>query len=407
MSRGEAAITGLGLVTAVGTGVAAAWDGLCAGRSTADHHPELAGIDVDFACSADDLDPEGRLGGRLARRLDRMTQMALVAAREAVRDAGHDPDAWEGARVGVVMGCATSGTHTWEAAMDRMREGGARRVPPLAMTQFLPNMVTAEVCIDLHAGGPSFAVASACASGASAVHLARELLLSGAADIMISGGTAAELTPFTVTCFDRLGVLARRADKPRTASRPFERDRSGFVMGEGAGVLVLERAADARARGARPHAMVVGCGVTGDAHHPTAPPLDGRGAERALRLALAEAGAVPGDVGHVNAHGTGTRLNDAVEARVLNAVLPPGVPVTSVKGAIGHTLGAAGAVEAVSAALSLRDGLIPPTANFDRPDPEVDLDVVADAPRRTPAGLALSNSFGFGGHNVVLALAPA
>ncbi|TDD98139.1 beta-ketoacyl-[acyl-carrier-protein] synthase family protein [Actinomadura rubrisoli] len=407
MSRRDVAITGLGLITPAGTGVAAAWTGLCDGRPTADHHGDLTGLDVDYACAVEDLEPETRLGRRLARRLDRICQLALIAAQEAVRDSGHDPATWDGSRVGVVLGCAATGVHTWETAMERMCEGGPRKVSPVAITQYLPNMAAAEVSIALGAGGPSFTVASACASGASAVHLARELLLSGAADIMISGGSAAELTPLTVTCFDRLGALARRPDKPQTAARPFEADRNGFVMGEGASVLVLERAADARAREARSHATLVGCGVTDDCYHPTAPQPDGRGAERAVRLALADAGAGPSDVGHVNAHGTGTRLNDAVEARVLETVLPAGVPVTSIKGTIGHTLGAAGAVEAAAAALSLREGLIPPTANLDRQDPEIALDVVAGAPRRTPDGLVLSNSFGFGGHNVVLALAPA
>ncbi|WP_197093540.1 beta-ketoacyl-[acyl-carrier-protein] synthase family protein [Nonomuraea sp. SBT364] len=403
--RADVAITGIGLLTPAGLGTEATWKGLCAGLPTASAHPALAGLEVDFACALPGFDAAAALGGPLSRRMDRFAQLAMASAVEAVRDSGLDPASWEGSRVGVIVGTSIGGMPSWEEAQRRLLEGGPRRVPPLAMTRVLPNMAAGEIAIALGAGGPCFAVGAACASGAMALHLARELLRSDAADIMIAGGATADISPLVISSFDRLGALSRRRDDPAAASRPFDLGRDGFVMAEGAGMLVLERLRDTRARARRPYALLAGCAATDDARHPTAPDPAGAGAERALRLALSDAGAVPADVGHVNAHGTGTVLNDAAESRVISRVLPHGVPVTSLKGTMGHLIAGAGAVEAACAALSLREGLIPPTANHDVRDPGIDVDVVAGAPRPVGTGIALSNSFGFGGHNVVLALA--
>ncbi|MGW0481287.1 beta-ketoacyl-[acyl-carrier-protein] synthase family protein [Nonomuraea sp. NPDC003214] len=404
--RPDVAITGIGMLTPAGLGTAATWKGLCDGRPTARPHPALTGLAVDFACWIPGFDAAATLGGPVSRRMDRFAQMAMAAAIEAVADAGLDTATWEGSRVGVIVGTSIGGMPSWEEAQRRMLEGGPRKVPPLAMTRVLPNMAAGEIAIALGAGGPCLAVAAACASGAMALHLARELLRSDAADVIIAGGATCDISPLVISGFDRLGALSRRREDPAGASRPFEAARDGFVMAEGAGMLVLERLGDTRARAGRPYAVLAGCAATDDAHHPTAPDPGGAGAERAVRLALSDAGAGPGDVGHVNAHGTGTVLNDAAESRVIRRVLPHGVPVTSLKGTLGHLIAGAGAVEAACAALSLREGLIPPTANLDVQDPEIDLDVVTGSPRPLGTGLALSNSFGFGGHNVVLALAP-
>ncbi|MFG2004303.1 beta-ketoacyl-[acyl-carrier-protein] synthase family protein [Spirillospora sp. NPDC048911] len=405
MPAPDVVITGLGLVTAAGIGTAATWQGVCAGRSPAVRQPQLDGLGVDFACHVPQFDADAILGKRLARTLDRGHQFALTAAMEAVADAGLDPRGWDGTRVGVVLGSAIGGIASLEDAHGRLLRQGPRAVPPLTMPKVLNSMVAGQVARVLEARGPSLASSAACASGSAALHLARDLLRAGSADIMICGGVDASLTPLVVAAFDRLGALSRRRDDPAAASRPFDADRDGFVMGEGAGVLVLERAAGARARGRTPYAGLAGCGSTNDCHHPTAPDPEGRGAEAAIRLALADAGADLADVDHINAHGTGTRLNDAVEAQHMHRLMPAGVPVTANKGVLGHTLAASGAIEAALTALTLREGMIPPVANLDRQDPDIKLDMVTGQARSADIELALSNSFGFGGHNVVLALA--
>lgn len=400
------AITGLGLVTPAGIGVERSWERVHAGLPAADTDPVLAGHPVRISCRVPGFDAEELLGGRAARRFDPFVQFAVVAAREAVADAGLDPLDWDGARVGVVLGCADGGPGTVETQHDVLRGGGPDRVSALLLPMQLPNMLAGQLSIEFGATGPSLVVATACASGSTALGAAADLLRLGRCDVVLTGGSEAMVTPLVMAGFARMGAMSRRNDDPKGASRPFDAGRDGFVAGEGAGLLVLERERDARARGARIRSLILGHGQSADAHHVTAPDPRGRGLEQAIRAALTDAAVGPDEVDHVNAHGTSTQANDLVEAQVLRRVLGPRPVVTSTKGVTGHLFGAAGAVEAVFTALTLEQGLIPPTANLANPDPRIDLDLASVA---TPSGprVALSTSAGFGGQNAALVLAKA
>lgn len=400
----EAAITGLGLVTPAGTGVEANWTRVWEGRPTASADPGLDGIPPHFSCRVPEFDGDALLGARRALHLDRVVQFALVAAGEALADAGLAAATWDAARVGVVLGTASGGAASLEAQHLTLVRDGFKRLSPYLMPMQLPNMLAGQVAMEYGATGPNLVVSTACASGATAIGVARDLLALDRCDIVVAGAAEAMITPLMVAGFARMGALSERTAEPEAASRPFDADRDGFVVGEGAGVLVLERPAHARARGARVRGRVVGYGASADAHHATAPRPDGQGAEAALRAALADAGAAPDDVTHVNAHGTSTRLNDRIEADMLARVLTGGPLVTSTKGVTGHLLGAAGAIEAAYTALALERGVVPPTANLTTQDPALDLALVS-APVPAPVGLALSSSFGFGGQNAVVALA--
>jgi 3-oxoacyl-[acyl-carrier-protein] synthase II len=403
----QVAVTGLGLVTPAGIGVDASWSGVLAGQCLASTDPALADVPVTMSCRVPGFDAEQLLGRKAARRLDRFVQLAVVAAREAIADAGLDPTTWDGARVGVVIGCGMGGAATWEAQHQRLLAHGADKVSPLLIPMLVPNMVAGQLAMEFGALGPNLVTATACASGATAIGVARDLLRSGACDIAITGGTEAGLTPLSIAGFAQMGALSTRNDDPAAASRPFDVDRDGFVAAEAAGVLVMERRPDADARGAVPRATLAGYGASADGHHITAPDPDGAGATRAMRTAIADAGLQPTDIAHVNAHGTSTPLNDVAEARTIRRVIGDHVAVTSTKGVTGHALGAAGAIEAAFTVLSVQHGVIPPTANLDSQDPEVDVDVVAKAPRETSIGAAMSDSFGFGGQNAVLVVTPA
>ena len=400
----HAAVTGMGLVTPGGIGVDASWRAIRDGRPTATRDPSLHGMPVDFTCRIPDFDADALLGRRTAWRLDRYVHLALVAAREAIADAGLDTEEWDGTRVGVVMGNALGGVGTFTAQHNTMLNEGAGKVSALLIPMMGVNMVAGYLAIDSRAHGPNLVTTTACASATTAIGTARDLLRAGRCDIVLAGGAEAGLSRPIVAGFTRMGALSSRVDDPAAASRPFERDRDGFVAAEGAGVLVLERLEHARARGARIRARVSGYGASADAHHATAPDPTGAGVETAIRVALADAGLTASDVDHVNAHGTSTPLNDAVEARVLCRLFADRPAVTSIKGVTGHSLGASGAIEAASAALSISDSVVPPTANLDTPDPELDIDVVRGAPRAMPVAAAISNSFGFGGQNAVLVL---
>lgn len=403
----DTAVTGLGLVTPAGIGAERNWAAIRAARATAAApDPALADLPVRISCRVPGFDAEALLGGRRAHRLDRFVQFALVAAHEAVSDAGLDPGTWDGARVGVVLGNAGGGTQTFESQHQVLLTEKPQRVTPLLLAMYLPNMLAGQVAMEFGARGPNLVVATACASGATAIATARDLLALDRCDIVLTGGSEALVTPLIMAGFARMGALSRRDDDPRGASRPFDADRDGFVAGEGAGLLVLERTADARARGARVRARITGHGSSADAHHITSPHPEGHGLEQAIRRALAETGAAPRDVAHVNAHGTSTPMNDLVEARTLRRVLPDGPHVSSTKGVTGHLLGAAGAVEAAYTVLAVQHGVVPPTANLTTPDPEIDITLTTTETPRT-IGLALSNSMGFGGQNTVLAVSPA
>lgn len=401
------AVTGLGLVTPAGFGTAATWEHLLGGEPTARPDLELTGLNVDFSCAVGPYDATGLLGGRLARRLDRFAQLAVLAAREAVADARLDPVCWDGARVGVVLGVSATSVETHRVEYTRLERGRPDRVSPLMLPRSIPNMAAGEVSLDLGARGPSLVTSTACASGTTALALACDLLRAGTCDVVLAGGTDNPRSPMVATAFDRLGALSRRREDPAGASRPFDAGRDGFVLGEGAGVLVLERLDHARARGVRPRAYLAGHGSSADAYHFTAPHPQGEGLARAIDTALADAGLAPYEIGHVNAHGTGTALNDPAEAAALRRVFRRPPPVTANKSVIGHTMGAAGAIEAALTVLSLQHGLIPPTANLDRMDERIDLDVVTKAPRQVALQAAVSVSCGFGGQNAAVVLTAA
>jgi 3-oxoacyl-[acyl-carrier-protein] synthase II len=337
-------------------------------------------------------------------RLDRFARFALAAAREALAAARLDPASWDGARVGLVVGSAAGGVGTLEAQHTRMLATEHALPSPLVLPMFLPNMAAGALATEFAARGPCLHVSTACASGATALGTALGLLRADACDVVLAGGAEAMITRLCAAGFAKLGALSRR-DDAALASRPFDAERDGFVLGEGAGIFVLERAADAWARGVRPLALLAGYGASADAYHPVAPDPVGRGAESAIHSALMDADASTQDVEHVNAHGTSTPAGDRIEAETLRRVLGDRPSVTSVKGVTGHTLGAAGAIEAAITVLTLTRGVVPPIANLTKPGDGIEVDLVAGAARTQSPRFALSESFGFGGQNAVLAFA--
>ena len=409
-STPDIVVTGIGLITPAGRGVDASWKIVAEGTPTAATDQNLvdAGVPVTISCRVPDFDPDEELGRGASRRLDRFAHLALLAAAEAVDSAGLPREDGEGHvaaeladRVGVVLGCGIGGVHSWEEQHQSFLEKS--RVSPFMIPKMLSNMAAGQIAIDYGIRGPNLTVNTACAAAATALHTARDLLKSGSADVVLAGGVEAGTTALSAAAFAQMGALSKRNDA--TASRPFDRDRDGFVMGEGAGILVLERREDAEARGATPLAVLAGAGGSADAHHQTAPPEDGGGAVLAMRRALEDAGLTPADIDHINAHGTSTPLNDKSEARAIRAVFGSAaddVAVASTKGVTGHLLGAAGGVEAAFSVLAMRDGLVPPTANLENQDDEVELDVVSGSARTSDVRAVMSNSFGFGGQNATL-----
>jgi 3-oxoacyl-[acyl-carrier-protein] synthase II len=359
---------------------------------------------VRFACQVKDFDGADYLGPKEVRRVDRNAQLGFAAAIDAVRDCGDtgaDP-----ARCAVVAGVGIGGLATLEDQEKVLIERGPSRVTPFLVPMMMPNATPAIVAMELGWTGPNICIATACAAGTHAVGEGARLIRDGTADVVLAGGAEAVVVPIAIAAFARMGALSGRHDDPASASRPFDADRDGFVIGEGAAFLVLERFDRAQARGAHIYGEVLGYGRNADAYHITAPSPGGSGATACMQLALDDAGLVPSAIGHVNAHGTSTPLNDASEAEAIIKVFdgsPP--PVTSTKGVTGHLIAAAGAVEAVASILALRDGLAPPTANHERTDPEIALDVISGSPRPL-RGPVLSNSFGFGGHNATLVVGP-
>ena len=397
------AVTGLGLTTPAGLGVETTWQTLCAGKSTAATDPSLTGMPVTFSCRIPDGVLEYAVGRRRAWRMDRFIQMALLTSREAVFDAGLDPATWTGERVGVVLGVGKGGDDNCPEAYEHLAQRRYRSISPTSVPRSAPNMAAGEVAIDLGALGPNFCVSTACASGASAIGVAKSLLEAGLCDVVIAGGSeSGTASKLAMAAFWRMGALSVRNEDPGTASRPFDADRDGFVMGEGAGVMVLERMEDARARGARVYAALAGYGASADGHHPTMPRGDGQGAARAVLSALADAGLAPSDIGHVNPHASATRYNDLAEARMLRGVFGTPPPVTATKSVLGHAIGGAGAIEAVCSVMTLDRQLIHPTINLDRMDPEIDLDVVHGSARKCRVDAVASTSCGFGGQNACL-----
>jgi 3-oxoacyl-[acyl-carrier-protein] synthase II len=396
--RRKVVVTGLGAVTPLGIGATRLHERWAAGE---------VGI-ADGAGACREFEAKDHLSVKEARRLDRFAQLAVVAAGEALGEAGWEDEApYDPMRIGCVIATGIGGQSTIETQLDVMRVRGAKMVSPLGIPQYMPNAAAAAVTMKYKLQGQSYGVVSACASGAHAVGSALRMIQYGDADAVVCGGAEATLTDFGFACFNSMQALS-----PTGVSRPFDARRDGFVMGEGAGMLVLENEEAARERGATILGEVVGFGSTTDAHHLTAPEPTGGPASRAIELALRDAGADPSQIDYINAHGTSTQLNDAAETRALKTALgaeAKRIPISSNKSSIGHTLGAAGAVEAVATFRTLLTGVIAPTLGYEVPDPELDLDYVPGEARPLVTGnghppLALSNSFAFGGHNVVLAL---
>ncbi|MER5422749.1 beta-ketoacyl-[acyl-carrier-protein] synthase family protein [Streptosporangium roseum] len=398
--RAGARVTGLGATTPLGGDVASTWDGMLEGRSG------IALIEQDWAeglpvriAGRMRVEPAEVLGRVKARRLDRCQQAALVAAREAWADAGA-PDV-EPERLAVVIGTGVGGVLTTLAQDDLLETAGARKVSPYTVPMLMPNAPAAVVSIEFGARGGAHTPVSACASGSEAIAMGLDLIRLGRADVVIAGGAEACVHPLTLAGFAQARALSTRNDAPQEASRPFDAGRDGFVLGEGAALVVLEREGFAAARGARSHATLAGAATTSDAHHITGADVGGQ--VRAIRLALASAGLEALDVGHVNAHATSTPTGDLTEARSITEALGTHPAVTATKSMTGHLCGAAGAVGAIAAILAIRDGVIPATRNLQELDPQVKLDIVTGRPRRGRWAAAMTNSFGFGGHNACLA----
>jgi 3-oxoacyl-[acyl-carrier-protein] synthase II len=411
-------VTGFGIISPAGRGRDDAWAGALAGATGVAVDEQLVemGTPVTLSCRVPAFDPDAELGRGASRRLDRFTHLAVIAAREAIGHAGlaggDDAEAItavDADRTGVLLGSGIGGAETWASEYPNYLEKGPRRTSPMFVPKMLSNTAAGTIAIRSGARGPNMTINTACAAGASAIHIGRDLIRAGAADVVLAGGVEAGITGLSVSAFAQMGALTKNPD-PSTASRPFDVDRDGFVIGEGAAVIVMESAEHAAARGATAYATVAGAGASADAHHATAPPEDGGGAILAMQRALDDAGLAPEDIGHLNAHGTSTPLNDSAEARALRKVFgdhTDQIAVSSTKGVTGHTLGAAGAIEAIFSVQALREGRVPPTANLTNQDPEIDLDVVKGEARDVSLQAVLSTSMGFGGQNAALVFTPA
>ncbi len=409
--RVRVVVTGVGLITPVGNDVEASWEGLLAGHSGGGpitHFEATDDFDVRFACEVKGFEPERYLDRKEVRRTDRFAQFAIAASTQAVESSRLlEHKGLERDRVGVLIGSGIGGIATFEEQARLMVERGPKRISPFFVPMFIPDIAAGHVSMRYGFRGPNFATVSACASSAHAVGEAMKMIQRGDADVMIAGGTEAVITPMTIAGFANMKALSTRNDSPETASRPFDATRDGFVLGEGAATLVLESLEHARARGANILAEVIGFGQSADAYHLTAPAPEGAGAQLAMRRALDDAGIRPGDVQYINAHGTSTPMNDVNETLAIKAVFgdaAQALVVGSTKSMTGHQLGAAGAVEAAICTLVVRENRIPPTINFSTPDPACDLDYAHNRVVEREVRVALSNSFGFGGHNVTLAV---
>jgi len=401
----DVVVTGMGIVSPLGNTLDTFWSALVAGRSGVG---PIRGFDastypVQIAAELKDFDPTRVMSEREARRMDPFTQYGVVAAADAWEDAGLSTDALDTERAGVVMGCGVGGLHVVQTAGMGIQEKGAKAFNPFMVSQLILNIVSGHIAIRHGLQGPNYVVTTACASGNHAIANAMEIIRRGEADVMIAGGCEGSINELGIGSFAAMRALTKKfQDEPGRASRPFDADRSGFVMGEGAGVLVLENEAHARKRGARIYGRVAGAGRTCDAHHITAPHPAGAQAARCMSLALKQAGVNPVDIDYINAHGTSTVLNDAGETKAIRQAFgaaADGVSVSSTKSMTGHLLAGAAAIESIVCLLAIKNGVIPPTINRDTPDPECDLDVTPHTARERNVDVALNNAFGFGGHN--------
>ncbi|VEN75213.1 3-oxoacyl-(acyl-carrier-protein) synthase II [Candidatus Desulfarcum epimagneticum] len=402
-------VTGAGLVTPLGTGVEKTWSRLCRGESGIGEISrfDTSGFKTRIAGEVRDFSPGDFLPKKEARRTERFIAYAVAAARMAMEDSGFVVDASNAHRVGVVTGCGLGGLFMLEEVSRTVDTKGPRRVSPFFIPMIIGNMAAGVISIHLGAKGPNASIATACAAGGHAVGDSYRMVQSGRADAMITGGVESVITPTGIAGFNAMKALSTRNDAPEKASRPFERDRDGFVMGEGSGIVIIETLESALERGAKIYAEIIGYGMSGDAHHMTAPPPDGDGAVRCMTEALDDAGISPGSVDYINAHGTATALNDLYETRAVKTVFKekaPLIPISATKSMTGHLLGGAGGVETVFTALSLFHGILPPTINFENPGEECDLDYVPQKARKKDISVAMTNSFGFGGTNATLIL---
>jgi 3-oxoacyl-[acyl-carrier-protein] synthase II len=397
-------ITGLGTLSPLGLDVESTWQSVINGRSgvapitrfDASQH------ETKFAAEVKGFEPETYLGRKDARRMDRFVQFALVATDQALKDAQLEITDSNRDRIGALIGTGIGGVGTFANETETLREKGPRRVSPFLIPMILPDTAAGQVAIHFGVRGPNLAVTSACATGTNALGEAAEMIIRGAADVMIAGGTEAALTSLIVAGFNVTTALSTRNDDPSRASRPFDKNRDGFVAAEGTGILILESEEHARARGAHIYAEILGYGITNDAYHITSPAENGAGAAKCMQLALNDAGLKPGDIDYLNAHGTSTQLNDKAETAAVKTVFGEAaysLPISSTKSMHGHLLGAAGAVEAIICLRAMQANLMPPTINYETPDPQCDLDYVPNQARPKVLNRIMSNSFGFGGHN--------
>jgi 3-oxoacyl-[acyl-carrier-protein] synthase II len=402
-------VTGVGLVTPIGIGVSETWSGLCAGKSgvgeitrfdTSEHVTKIAAEVKGF--KAEDFMPK-----KEAKRTEEFIAYAVAASRMALEDSGYKIDATNAGRIGVLTGCGLGGLAMLELTARTVENKGPKRASPFFIPMLIGNMAPGIVSIQLGAKGPNKSVATACAAGAHAVGDAAMLIKHGHADAMITGGVESVITPTCVAGFNAMKALSTRNDDPQKASRPFDRDRDGFVVGEGSGIVILESLEGALARGAKIYAELVGYGMSGDAYHMTSPPPDGEGAVNCMRASLADAGVTAAQIDYINAHGTSTPLNDLYESRAIKTAFgdaATSVAISSTKSMTGHLLGGAGGIETVFTALSIHHNMIPPTINLENPDEECDLDYVPNVARQKTVNYAMTNSFGFGGTNASLIL---
>ncbi|TDY46592.1 3-oxoacyl-[acyl-carrier-protein] synthase II [Alicyclobacillus sacchari] len=400
-------VTGLGVVSPVGNNVSAFWESLLSGKSgireidrfdTSDYPCKIAGLVNDF-------DPERYIDKKELRHMDMFTQYALYAAHEAVAHAGLVITDENRDRIGVYIGSGIGGIGTTLSNYRILLERGPKRVSPFLVPMMISDMATGQVSIEFGVRGPNSSPVSACATGSNAIGDAFKIIQRGAADVMIAGGAEAAVVDIALAGFSNMKALSLRNDEPTRASRPFDKDRDGFVMGEGAGILILESLESAQARGAHILAEIVGYGMSGDAYHVTAPDPNGDGAYRVMKAALEDAGLETSDIDYINAHGTSTEFNDRIETLAVKRLFGDHaykLAMSSIKSMTGHLLGAAGGVEAVACVKTLQEGMIPPTTNYETPDPECDLDYVPNVARKSDVKVVMSNSFGFGGHNASL-----
>jgi 3-oxoacyl-[acyl-carrier-protein] synthase II len=405
VNKRRVVITGVGAVTPLATGAEESWQALCQAKSGVATITKFdaSKFKVQIAAEVKDFHPDDFLERKKIRRTDPFIHYALAATQMAMEDSGLIINGDNAGRVGVVVGTAMGGMVTYNKNFLTVQNESLDRLSPFFIPSFIPNMATGEISIALGAKGPSKCVATACATGSHAIGDAFRLIQYGEADAMITGGTEATLVPLAIGGLDKMRAISRRNNKPEKASRPFDKERDGFVCGEGAGIIILEELELAMRRGAKIYAELVGYGSNSDACHVTEPNWETQA--RCIRLALNDAGISPGDVDYINAHGTSTILNDIAETKAIKAVLGEysrRVPVSSNKSMLGHLWGAAGAVEAIFTVLTIRDSIIPPTINYDTPDPECNLDYVPNVARKAEVNTALSNSFGFGGANAAL-----